>query len=132
MEYLIIGRFLFKLLFPLSLTHAGAPSDYGPENKVVCNVSYTDNLVLECPDPANQKAAFWKKVVNESYSVALCNAEGPECSLNDERNLTNQDSGLYFCRIPSDNRSNFHLAYVQISVLGTLMVILSVCSISRN
>ena len=61
-------------------------------------------------------------MINESYSVALCNAEGPECSLNDERSLTNQDSGLYFCRIPAENGSDFHRAYVNISVLGMLIV----------
>ena len=89
-----------------------------------CTVNYTDSLVLKCPDPANQKTASWRKFVNESYSITLCNADGPKCDLNDERALTNQDSGLYFCQIPADAGSVFHKAYVEISVLGMLIVVL--------
>ena len=80
-----------------------------------CNVSYTDTLVLECPDPASQKAAFWRKAVDES---AICNAEGPKCNLNPNRNLTNQDSGLYFCEIPAANGSDPSRSYVDITALG--------------
>ena len=116
-----MGTILVSILvywFP----YTDAPSDYGPQNKVICNVSYTDTLVLECPDPASQKAAFWMKAVNESYPVTICNAEGPKCNLNANRNLTNQDSGTYFCRIPTADGSDFHLSYVEVNTLGMLLL----------
>ena len=49
----------------------------------------------------------------------VCNAQGPTCTLNTNRNLTNQDSGIYFCEIPVTNGSDSSLAYyVEITVLG--------------
>ena len=113
-------RSLFWFLFVL----AGAPRDYGPGHALQCNVSYTDTLVLECPDLTSP---FQK---NESDTVVTCNVKGPNpqyssCTLNADRNLTNLDSGLYFCKVlTSGSASSIQLSYVEVNVLGMLFCVL--------
>lgn len=93
-----------------------APRDYGPAHAFQCNVSYTDTLVLECPDLTSP---FWK---NGSDTIVICNTEGADpqysnCTVNTDRNLTNQDSGLYFCKVQTSG-SSIQLSYVEVKVLA--------------
>ena len=89
----------------------------GPNSTIIptqCNVRFNDTLVLSCPTHSN-----WVKVSRNASSVC----ESSVCTVNSDRDLTYDDSGLYFCKNTTYSQYEVQNFYVNVTVLGKSIIL---------
>ena len=105
---------MYSVCFPfMSLD---APDRPGLQNYKSCTVKYTSVLTFFCHD-TSLEAATWVRMEGDR-NITLC--DGPVCKLNLGRELHNEDSGFYFCRVPVGNGSKIQNHFTQLTVQGSV------------
>ena len=72
-----------------------------------CTVNYTSSVTLHCV--GNNSGSWWKVTPGEDEGICT----SPTCQIAGNPWLHNEDSGKYFCQVPS-----FIDYYVTLTVLG--------------
>ena len=87
--------------------HTDAPSN--TTYNATCHVNFTSTLMLHCP----LEYAKWLRLYNGNVSL-VC--DKPDCEVNPTRELTNEDSGMYYCQLVNVSY------YVNITVFGKVII----------